>query len=99
MSPWPRLVEALGDDSLMQYNDPQVLFDQRDRIHRIIEAITVTRTTDEWLEIMLGLDLWVAKVNDQKEVENDPQVIHNHTFVEIEHPKAGKIKVTNILLP
>ncbi len=96
MSPWPRLVEALGDDSLMQYNDPQVLFDHRDRIHRIIEAITVTRTTDEWLEIMLGLDLWVAKVNDQKEVVNDPQVIHNHTFVEIEHPKAGKIKVTNI---
>ena len=96
MSPWPRLVEALGDDSLMQYNDPQVLFDDRDKIHGIIEAITITKTTDEWLEIMFGLDLWVAKVNDQQDVENDPQVIHNHTFVEIEHPKAGKVKVTNV---
>ncbi|RDY61142.1 CaiB/BaiF CoA transferase family protein [Flagellimonas nanhaiensis] len=96
MSPWPKLVEALGDSSLMEYDDPQLLFDQRDKIHGIIEAITVTKTTDEWLEIMLALDLWVAKVNDQKDVENDPQVIHNNTFVEVEHPKAGKVKVTNI---
>ena len=96
MSPWPKLVEALGDDALMQYNNPQILFDERDKIHGIIEAITVTKTTEEWLEIMLGLDLWVAKVNDQKDVENDPQVIHNKTFVEVDHPKAGKVKVTNI---
>ena len=96
MSPWPKLVEALGDDSLMQYNDPQRLFDERDKIHELIEAITITKTTDEWLDIMLALDLWVARVNHQKDVENDPQVIHNNTFVEIVHPKAGKVKVTNI---
>lgn len=96
MSPWPKLVEALGDQSLMRYNDPQVLFDDRDKIHGIVEAITVTKTTDEWLEIMLGLDLWVAKVNDQKDVEKDPQVIHNDTFIEVDHPKAGKVKVTNV---
>lgn len=96
MSPWPKLVEALGDQSLMRYNDPQVLFDDRDKIHGIVEAITVTKTTGEWLEIMLSLDLWVAKVNDQKDVEKDPQVIHNDTFIEVDHPKAGKVKVTNV---
>ncbi|NND80433.1 MAG: CoA transferase [Maribacter sp.] len=96
MSPWPKLVEALGDESLMDYNDPQMLFDDRDKIHGIIEAITITKSTEEWLGIMLGLDLWVAQVNDQKDVENDPQVIHNNTFVEVEHPKAGKVKVTNV---
>ena len=96
MSPWPKLVEALDDASLIKYNDPQILYDDRDKIHSIIEAITMTKTTNEWLEIMLKLDLWVAKVNDQKDVENDPQVIHNKTFIEVEHPKAGKVKVTNI---
>lgn len=96
MSPWPKLVEALGDNSLMKYDNPQVLYDDRDKIHGIIEAITVTKSTNEWLEIMLNLDLWVAKVNDQKDVENDPQVIHNKTFIEVDHPKAGKVKVTNI---
>ncbi|MCF6224487.1 MAG: CoA transferase [Flavobacteriaceae bacterium] len=96
MSPWDKLVKALGDESLMQYSDPQVLFDERDKIHGIIEKIIKTKSTAEWLDIMLALDLWVAKVNDQTEVANDPQVIHNKTFVEIEHPKAGTIKVTNI---
>ncbi len=96
MNPWPKLVEALGEQSLIEYNDPKVLFEKRDEIHGIIEAITITKTTDDWLDIMLGLDLWVAKVNNQTEVEYDPQVVHNKTFVELEHPKAGKLKVTNI---
>lgn len=96
MSPWPKLVQALDDDSLMKYNDPQVLYDDRDKIHGIIEAITVTKNTQDWLDIMLELDLWVSEVNDQKDVENDPQVIHNNTFIEVDHPKAGKVKVTNV---
>lgn len=96
MNPFEKLVEALGDESLMIYNDPQTLFDKRDQVFYHIEAITVKKTTDEWLDIMLKLDLWVAQVNSQPDVYNDPQVKHNNTFVEIEHPKAGKLTVTNI---
>jgi crotonobetainyl-CoA:carnitine CoA-transferase CaiB-like acyl-CoA transferase len=73
-----------------------VLYDDRDKIHGIIEAITITKNTQDWLDIMLELDLWVSEVNDQKDVENDPQVIHNNTFIEVDHPKAGKVKVTNV---
>ena len=96
MNSFEKLVEALGDNSLMKYNDPQVLFDKRDEIYYRIQEITVTKTTEEWLDIMLGLDLWVSQVNDQCDVADDPQVKHNKTFVEIEHPKAGKLTVTNI---
>lgn len=96
MNPFEKLVEALGDESLMRYNDPQVLFDKRDEIYYRIQEITATRKTEEWLDIMLGLDLWVAQVNDQADVADDPQVKHNNTFVDIEHPKAGKLTVTNI---
>lgn len=96
MCPWPKLVEALDDASLMMYNDAQVLYDKRDEIHGMVEKITRTKTTQEWLDIMLSFDIWVARINKQSEVEFDPQVRHNNTFVEIEHPKAGKVKVTNI---
>ena len=96
MNSFEKLAEALGDDSLMKYNHPQVLFDKRDEIYYRIQEITVTKTTEEWLDIMLGSDLWVAPVNEQDEVADDPQVIYNNTFVEIEHPKAGKLTVTNI---
>lgn len=96
MNPFEKLVEALGDNSLLEYNEPQVLFDKRDEIFYRVQEITVTKTTEGWLDIMLGLDLWVARVNDQADVAGDPQVKHNKTFVEIEHPKAGKLTVTNI---
>ena len=96
MNPFATLVEALGDPSLLVYNDSQVLFDKRDEIYYRIQAVTITKTTQEWLTIMLGYDLWVAQVNNQSAVALDPQVIHNNTFVEIQHPKAGKLSVTNI---
>jgi len=96
MNSFEKLAEALGDISLKKYNDPQVLFDKRDEIYYHIEGITVSKTTEDWLGIMLPLDLWVAPVNDQDDVADDPQVKHNKTFVEIDHPKAGKLTVTNI---
>jgi crotonobetainyl-CoA:carnitine CoA-transferase CaiB-like acyl-CoA transferase len=96
MNPFDTLVKALGDPSLLVYNDKQVLFDKRDEIYYRIQAVTITKTTEEWLTIMLGYDLWVAQVNNQSAVANDPQVIHNNTFVNIQHPKAGNLKVTNI---
>ena len=96
MNPFDTLVEALGEPSLLVYNDKQVLFDKRDEIYYRIQAVTITKTTEEWLTIMLGYDLWVAQVNNQSAVANDPQVIHNNTFVNIQHPKAGNLKVTNI---
>ena len=96
MNPFATLVEALGDPSLLVYNDSQVLFDKRDEIYYRIQAVTITKTTQEWLTIMLGYDLWVAQVNNQSAVAQDLQVIHNNTFVDIEHPKAGKLSVTNI---
>jgi crotonobetainyl-CoA:carnitine CoA-transferase CaiB-like acyl-CoA transferase len=81
---------------LLKFNDPQVLFDERDEIYYRIQAITVTKTTLEWLDVMLPLDVWVAQVNHQSDVAEDPQVKHNKTFIEIEHPKAGQLRVTNI---
>jgi len=96
MNPWETLVQALGDESLMEYNDPQILFDQRDEIFYRIEKITMTKTTAAWLDIMLPQDLWVAQVNNQADVAADPQVRHNNSFIEIDHPKAGKLTVTNI---
>jgi len=96
MNPFEKIISALGDPSLMEYNDPQVLFDRRDEVYDRIQQITVSKTTAEWLEIMLGLDLWVAQVNEQGAVANDPQVKFNKTFVDIVHPKAGKLTVTNI---
>lgn len=96
MSPWKKMIEATGDAELAQYDNPQILFDERDKVYGELQKRLLTKTTDEWLEIMLALDVWCAPVLQQNQVEHDPQVQHLNAFTEIEHPKAGKVKVTNI---
>lgn len=96
MNPWPRLVEALEQPGLMKYNDPQVLFDQRDAIWQELQDIIAQKTTAHWLDRMLGLDLWVAEVKSQDQVADDPQVRHAKGFVKVKHPKAGDVSVTSI---
>lgn len=98
MNPWPLVVEALGAPELMRYNNPQMLFDQRDAIWKEIQDIISTKTTAEWLEIMLGLDLWVAEVKSQSQVPDDAQVKHLNLFTTMEHPKAGTIQTVNMPL-
>lgn len=96
MNPWRKIVEATGDQRLLAFDDPQVLFDKRDEIYHELQQRLLAKTTDEWLEIMLALDIWCAPVYQQKDVHTDAQVRHLQAFTEVEHPLAGTVKVTNI---
>ncbi len=98
MNPWPVVVEALGVPELIRYNNPQVRFEQRDAIWQEMQSIIRTRTTAEWLDIMLKLDLWVGEVKTQRQVPEDPQVRHLNLFTTMEHPKAGRIQTVNMPL-
>lgn len=93
MNDYEKLVKTLGDDSLYTYDTPGKRYDLRDEIFDKIEAITKTNTQAYWLETLLKEDLWVSKVNHIKDIESDPQVIHNKTVESYSHPKAGEIKV------
>lgn len=96
MSSWEKIVKVLGDESLMEYNNPQILFEKRDEIYYQLQASFIKKTKAEWLDALLEEDIWAAPVNNRADVPNDPQVIHNNTFTEIYHPKAGLLTVTNI---
>ena len=98
MNPWPVVVEALGVPELMRYNNPQVLFEQRDAIWQEMQNIISKKTTAEWLDIMLELDLWVGEVKTQRQVPEDPQVRHLNLFTTMDHPKAGRIQTVNMPL-
>lgn len=96
MTPWSKIVEGLGDPALEVYNDPQILFDQRDEIYHVLQKHFAEKTTAEWLDILLALDVWCAPAWELNEVADDPQVRHLEAFTEIDHPKAGRVRVTNI---
>jgi formyl-CoA transferase len=65
-------------------------------LNTIVESWTKTMTTDEIISLLLPLGFAVAPVLTIDQVVNDPHIggVRN-MFVEVDHPIAGKIKVTN----
>ena len=65
------------------------------KIKPILEKWTVKHSVDEIVEILLGLGIPVAPINTIDRVVRDPHIAEaREMFVECDHPKAGKLKIT-----
>ncbi|RKN77916.1 CaiB/BaiF CoA transferase family protein [Ulvibacterium marinum] len=70
------------------------IMESRDEIRFAFDAVFKSKTTDEWLEILLREDIWCSQVNTFDEMVKDPQIEHNQMIIEIDHPRVGKVKTT-----
>ncbi|WP_421811344.1 CaiB/BaiF CoA transferase family protein [Flagellimonas sp.] len=68
------------------------IIDNRDRIRFDFDAVFRTKTTSEWLGLLLKEDIWCSQVNTLDDMVKDPQVQHNEMIIEIDHPSIGKVK-------
>jgi len=84
---------------------PDIAFDERyvtnkkrvenyKEIKPIIEEWTSTKTVTEAVKALSDAGVPAAPILDIAQVVDDPHTKAREMFVEIEHPKAGKIKVT-----
>lgn len=93
---WKRLVEdALGVPQWME--DPRFLtlpdrMAHIDELEREIEAITTTKTTEEWIEIIDGAGVPCGPVLTYDQTWEDPQVLARDMVAEVEHPIIGPMK-------
>jgi len=60
-----------------------------------IEAITVTKTTKEWLDVFEGSGLPYSAVNDILETMNHEHVLARDMVKEMHHEYVGPIKMVN----
>jgi len=67
-----------------------------DEIHSSLKQIFLTRTRDEWFELLIRNDVPAGKVHTPDEVFSDPQVLHRQMVIEVEHPTLGKIKQVGV---
>lgn len=95
-----RLWQRLVTDGL---NRPEWLEDPRfatlpdrmahiDELEQEIEAITVTRTTDEWIDIIDKAGVPCGQVLTYDETLNDPHVQSRDMIVDVEHPIIGGMR-------
>ncbi|KAJ5889093.1 hypothetical protein N7495_009134 [Penicillium taxi] len=80
-------------DSRFANNASRVL--NRDVLEPMIEGVTSSKSTKEWLGLFEGTGLPYAKVNDLKDTLTHEHVLARNMIVEVEHPACGTLKLLN----
>lgn len=93
MASLTRLGELFGDDFFAELDDERDSWTQRDEIFARVKAHLLERSSEEWLKEMRARDIWAGPVYGYEDLINDPQIKHNGTFIEYDHPTEGRIKV------
>lgn len=62
-------------------------------LYALIEKISATRTTDEWLALLDEANIPAMRYNRIDEVLNDPHLSATGFFTEARHPEAGEFRM------
>ncbi|CAN5318453.1 CoA transferase [soil metagenome] len=93
MNPMDVLGPLLGLPPEYCVADMNVVGEETERLFDAITVAVATRTTQDWLDVLLAADIWCAPVQDYDAVENDPQIEHNGMIGSYQHPTAGEVRV------
>lgn len=86
------LAELFDDDSLRGLDDETAAWSMRDELFARTAKALEKKTSAEWLALFSKHGVWAGPVYSYEDLVNDPQIAHNGTFVEYEHPTEGLVK-------
>jgi crotonobetainyl-CoA:carnitine CoA-transferase CaiB-like acyl-CoA transferase len=92
---WCAFFEAVGHPECIEefsVRDPVQRAKNIDRIYRKMGEIAVTRTTREWEELLLRIDVPHTAFARLTEVADQPHLKAVGLFVDLEHPTEGRIR-------
>jgi len=93
MTPVSTLLEALGEQPLGEgLDDPAVAFTRRDEIRAALGPLVARHATAALVERLRAHHIWCAPVQSIDAALADPAVRHLDPFLEIDHPRAGRVK-------
>jgi len=93
---WVKLCHALG---LTQYIDAPKFKTNKDRVNnvdeleKIINGVTKTKTTKNWLKIFDKMGIPAAPINTVDKAISDPQIKDRNMIIKVKHPIAENIKM------
>jgi crotonobetainyl-CoA:carnitine CoA-transferase CaiB-like acyl-CoA transferase len=92
---WRRTAHALGaphwlDDP--RFGTPPDRVAHVDELEALIEAVTMTRTTAEWLAVLDEASVPAGPVLRYDEALNDEQLAAREMIVEMDHPLIGRVR-------
>jgi CoA:oxalate CoA-transferase len=98
---WRKFCDVLGQTS---WPEDERFLTNADRVqHRrqlgaLIEPVMLDKTQDEWINALRAAGLPCGPIQTVGQACEDPQVLARDMIVNLEHPKAGPIRVTGLPL-
>lgn len=83
-----RLADVFDDEWFRTVSE-QTSYERREEVNERVAKHLVRRSTGEWSAVFAAEKLWCAPVNTYADIVDDPQVLHNKSFVTFDHPRAG----------
>ena len=94
---WQRMCRAMDKPEWIEtYPTPAVRAVSLPDILAAIDEFLPQKTSQEWLAVFEDADVPCGPVYTFDEALRDPQLLQNQTFVEYEHPVAGRIRGVNV---
>ncbi len=93
---WERLCKALGKEEWIthpEWSRNSYRVEHMDEMERMVEAVTTTKTTAEWLKLLAEHDMPANSVNTMEEALQDPAVLATNMIKTLQHSKAGTIQI------
>lgn len=92
VEPWfyANLCQLLGREDFIDHQYAEG--EKREEIHQCFKETFLTKTRDEWVEILRRKETCVAPVYALGEVISDPHLIARKMIVELDHPTLGRAK-------
>ncbi|MCT9819620.1 CoA transferase [Microbacterium sp. W1N] len=86
------LGRVIGEPSFEGLDAEEHGWTHRDELYAKTAARLTARPSAEWLEVLLAAGIWAGPVYGYADLVDDPQIVHNGTFVEYDHPTEGHVK-------
>jgi len=86
------LGELIDEPAFEGWNSEVEGWTKRDEIHAKTAAKLVANTSQHWIDLLGGAGIWIGPVYGYADLVDDPQIAHNGTFVEYDHPTEGHVK-------
>jgi len=85
---------SLADEPRFATNPARV--EKRGELVPLLQAEFEKRAASHWLNELTQASIPAGRIKGVDQVLNDPQVLHRQMVVEVEHPKAGKVKLLGV---
>jgi crotonobetainyl-CoA:carnitine CoA-transferase CaiB-like acyl-CoA transferase len=95
---WPPLCAAIERTDLVdqpEYRTNALRVVHREPLIAILTELFAKHDTEYWVTRLRAGDVPCAEIHPLHEVFTDPQVVHNHSVVELQHPRDGAYRVLN----